>query len=255
MRNLLRVVWIALILLIVALLSALATMSLAIHGREVAVPDLRSKTPAEAHRMADEAGLAMQVESNYFSATIPEGKVLFQMPAPGAVVRRGWTVQVALSLGPQRVAIPPVVGDSERAAGISIAQRGLQIASTARTGIPDWEGGQVIAQNPPADSTDVSAPKVSLLVSQENLRAFVMPRFTGQTLGSVTVVLQNAGFKVGNVTVVAPAATPSAPAPAATVPAAAHAVIMPSPASIIVSQDPAEGDKVFAGSAINFVVR
>ena len=56
MRNLLRYFLMALVLLVVALLSALTAMRLAIHGREVRVPDLRSKTPAEARRIADDDG-------------------------------------------------------------------------------------------------------------------------------------------------------------------------------------------------------
>ena len=265
MRNLLRLILMALVLLIVALVSALTAMRLAIHGREVAVPDLRSKTPAEAHRMADDAGLSMQIESNYYSATIPEGKVLSQVPAAGTVVRRGWEVRVALSLGPQRVAIPQVVGDSERAAGITIAQRALEIASTARVTIPGTDADQVMAQNPPANATDVSAPKVSLLVTQQSPpQAFVMPPFTGQLLGSVTMTLRNAGFRVGNVTVIppdvpasgsSPVLSNSAPAPETNSLAQSAAPLIASPASIIVSQDPAAGAKVLAGSAIDFVVR
>ena len=54
MRTVLRILWMALVLLIVALLSALTTMRLAIHGREVTVPDFKGKTPAEARRIAED---------------------------------------------------------------------------------------------------------------------------------------------------------------------------------------------------------
>ena len=118
MRNLLRYFLMALVLLAVALLSALTAMRLAIHGREVSVPDLRGKTPIEARRIADDAGLAASVERNYYSATILEGRVLSQMPNPGTVVRRGWEIRLALSLGPQRVTVPQLVGGSERAAAL-----------------------------------------------------------------------------------------------------------------------------------------
>src|SRR5882724_5236180 len=120
MRGLFRLFWMALVLLVVALLSALTAMRFAIHGREVSIPDLRGKTPIEARRLADDTGLAVAVERSYYSPTVPEGRVLSQMPAPGTTVRPGWEVRLALSLGPQRVAIPQVVGDSERAAAITI---------------------------------------------------------------------------------------------------------------------------------------
>src|SRR5258708_24946064 len=139
----------ALVLLIVALTSALIAMRLAVHGSEVNVPDLRGKTPAEARRIAEDNGLAAQVESNYYSAVAPQGKILSQMPAAGTLVRRGWEVRLALSLGPQRVAIPQVVGSSQRAAGINIAERGLILRSTASVKLPGSDTDQVLHQDPP----------------------------------------------------------------------------------------------------------
>jgi eukaryotic-like serine/threonine-protein kinase len=262
-RNLLRYFLMALLLLVVALVSALTAMRLAIHVREVRVPDLRNKTPTDARRMAEENGLAAQVDSNYYSPTVPEGRVLSQIPAGGTLVRRGWEVRLALSLGPQRVTIPQVVGQSERAAAITIAERGLQLSSTENVQLPGFDAGQVIAQNPPANATDISAPKISLLVAEApSPQAFVMPSFIGQPLGSVTITLQNAGFLVGKVTVEPPApatpgASPSSAAPQAATPVSpvTQTQPAPSPASIVVSQDPAPGHKVLAGAAINFVVQ
>ena len=159
MRKFLRILWIALVLLIVALLSALTTMRLAIHGREITVPDFQGKTPVEARRIADDNGLDVQIEREYYSPTVPRGRVLSQMPAAGTVVRRGWELRLALSLGPQRVAIPQVVGESERAATISMDERGLDPGSIAGVQISSVPAGQVVAQNPLPNATDVAAPK------------------------------------------------------------------------------------------------
>ena len=252
----------------VALVSALTTMRLAIHVREVKVPDFRGKSPAEARRIAEQNGLITQIETNYFSPSVPEGKVLSQGPAPGTIVRRGWQVQLALSLGPQRVTIPLVVGESDRAAAISIAERGLEMSSTDNVRLSGETAGQVIAQNPPANATDISAPKISLLVAQDPApKAFVMPNFVGQQLGSVTNTLKDAGFTVGKVTVI-PAEPPanssqSATSTAGNAPQSSQTSSIDqsspaqaaTPASTIVSEDPPPGHKVIAGSAINFVVK
>jgi beta-lactam-binding protein with PASTA domain len=253
MRGLFRLFWMALVLLVVALLSALTAMRFAIHGREVSIPDLRGKTPIEARRLADDTGLAIEVERSYYSPTIPEGRVLSQMPSPGTTVRPGWEVRLALSLGPQRVAIPQVIGDSERAAAISIAQRRLELGPTASIQIPGIDPGQVIGQNPPANATDVSTPKISLLISQETQpQAFVMPTFIGQPLGSVAVTLKSDGFTIGKVTV---APLDSATALGNTVSGAEPSPAAACPDSIIVAQDPVPGSKVLAGSTINFSVK
>ena len=273
MRTFLRIVWMALVLLIVALLSALTTMRLAIHGREVTVPDFQGKTPVEARRIAEDTGLAVQIEREYFSPLIPRGKILSQMPAAGTIVRRGWELRLALSLGAQRIPIPQVIGESGRAATISIQERGLEPASTAGLQFSGVPAGQVIAQNPPPNATGVAAPKISLLIAEDGLpQAFVMPSFIGRPLGSATITLANAGFPAPKALLGAPAtafAPPSDTVPAATEsspsllpgtnPAAYDSVVAgpvaPSPASIIVSQVPPPGAKVVAESVINFVVR
>jgi len=263
MRSVFRLLWMASVLVIVALLSALTAMRLAIHGREVTVPDMQGKTPTEARRLAESRGLEADVEREYYSPAIPEGKVLSQMPAAGSIVRRGWQVRLAISLGPQRVVIPQVVGESDRAAAITIAQRGLNLGGAASLEVPNLAPGQVIAQNPQPNAINASAPKISLLISQAPApQSFVMPSFVGQPLGSVTLALKDAGFTVGKVTVApvenAPEATNAASVPAAPAPAPPPAPATANPASaasFIVSQDPVPGERVFAGTAINFVVK
>ena len=251
MRRLLRILWMALVLLIVALASALISMRLAIHGREVQVPDFRGKTPAEARQIAEDGGLNARIERQYYSPSVPEGRVLSQTPDAGTTVRRDWDVSLAISLGPQRVTIPQVVGESQRAAAITIDQRGLDIGSTAIAQIPGAPAGQVAGQDPPANSADISSPKINLLVAQDTPpEAYVMPNFIGQPLGSVSNTLKDAGFLVGKVTL---PDLPLAPTVQATAPLTAG--VIPSPAAIIVSQDPAPGQKVLAGSTVNFAGR
>ena len=177
-----------------------------------------------------------------------------QVPLPGTKVRRGWQVRVAQSLGPQRVAIPDVTKESERAAEWNLRRRGLDLASTAEMQFPGASADQVLAQSPPPNANQVSAPKTSLLVTvTANPPAFVMPSFVGQPLGSASRTLQDAGFKLGNVTMAPPApasaATPNAGSPAPAAPA------QPSPASIIVVQTPPAGQKILSGAIISFEVR
>ena len=138
MKSFFRLVLLALFLLVVALVSALTAMRLAIHGHEVAVPGLGTgKSPAAARMIAEQNGLELTVERQYYSPTVPEGKILSQLPPAGSRVRRGWEVRVAESLGPQRVAIPNVIGQSERAANINIRRRGLDVGAIAQMQSPD----------------------------------------------------------------------------------------------------------------------
>jgi beta-lactam-binding protein with PASTA domain len=246
MKSFFRLVLLALVLLVVALVSALTAMRLAIHGHEVAVPDLLGKTPAAARAIAEQSGLEVNVERQYYSPTVPEGQILSQLPPAGSQVRRGWQVRVAESLGPQRVEIPDVLGQSERVANINIRRRGLDVGAIAQMRFPDVPEGQVVAQAPPPNASGVSAPKISLLVTAPaQPQALVMPSFIGQPLGSVTQALQDAGLRVGSVTA---ASLPEGSPPATP-------VSTPSPASIVVSQNPAAGEKVMVGAEANLSVR
>src|SRR6478672_7780551 len=245
MKSFFRLVLLALVLLVVALISALTAMRLAIHGHEVAVPDLVGKSPAAARMIVEQSGLELSVERQYYSPTVPEGKILSQLPPAGSQVRSGWQVRVAESLGPQRVAIPDVIGQSERAANINIRRRGLDVGAIAQMQSPDTADSQVLAQAPPPNASGVSAPKISLLVATSSQpQAFVMPSFLGQQLGSTIQAVQNSGMKVGSVTAAPPPqSSPGTP------------VSPPFPGSTIVTQNPPAGEKVLTGATVNFEVR
>ena len=254
----------ALVLVIVAMVSALTAMRFAIHGQEVAVPPLVGLAPAEAERAVGGLGLQMSIERQYYSPQIPEGRIMSQLPLPGTKVRRGWQLRVAVSLGKTRVKIPDVTGQSEHAAELNIRRRGLELVSTAEVQIPGLPPDQVLSQSPAANASQVAAPKISLLLTATpDPEVFTMPSFLGQPLGSASRTLQDAGFKLGNVGVAPPPAPPAndgvfpAPAnPSLVIPAPVSAApAQPSPASTIVSQTPSPGQRIVAGGFVNFEVR
>lgn len=236
MKKFFRFILLSLVLLVVALVSALTAMRFAIHGQETTVPDLVGKTPIEARRIAEASGFELVVERQYFSATVPEGRILSQVPTAGTRIRRGWQLRVAQSLGPQRVEIPNVIGESERAAEINIRRRGLDVSVISQISLPGATADQVVAQSPAPAASGVSVPRISLLTAQPPPQTYVMPSFVGHNLESATAELKAAGFRLGNVTSVAPPAAPS-------------------PASIVVAQAPAPGGKITAGAEVSFEVR
>jgi beta-lactam-binding protein with PASTA domain len=250
MKSFFRFALLVLVLLVVAMVSAVITMSFAIHGGEVTVPKLVGLSPSEAERSVAGLGLMVDVERQYYSPDVAEGKIMTQVPAAGTKVRRGYQVRVAQSLGPQRVAIPDVLGESARAADLNIRRRGLDVGPTAYLSMQGVTADQVLAQSPPPNASGILAPRINLLVTAAPpVPSFVMPSFVGQPLGSVNLALLDAGFHVGSVTMAAP------PADAAAAQGSASAPQQPSPASIIVSQTPAPGQRVNEGSTVNFEVR
>jgi beta-lactam-binding protein with PASTA domain len=248
-----RFAMLALVLIVVAMVSGLTAMRFAIHGQEVAVPALVGLTPTEAERAISGAGLQMSIERQYYSPQIPEGRIMSQLPLPETKVRRGWQLRVAQSLGPTRVAVPDVTGQSEHAAELNIRRRGLDIASMAEVETAGVPADQVVGQNPTANAAQLVAPKINLLLSTgAEAQSYVMPSFAGQPLGNVSRTLQDAGFRLGNVSV---ASIVEVPADENAAQAGPESPVQASPASIIVSQIPTAGQKVVAGATVSLEVR
>ncbi|HWW15778.1 MAG TPA: PASTA domain-containing protein [Candidatus Dormibacteraeota bacterium] len=258
MKAFFRFAMLALVLVAVALVSALTAMRFAIHGQVVEVPAVVGLTPSDAERAVAGLGLQLEVERQYYSPQIPEGRIMTQMPLPGMKVRRGWQVRVGQSLGPQRVVIPDVTKQSERAAELNIQRRGLELASTAEMQMPGTPADQVLAQSPPANASQVAAPRTSLLVTvAADPPAYVMPNFVGQPLGSASHTLQDAGFKLGTVSMAPPETNPAPASPGTvnSVPPSSLTEPQPSPASMIVTQWPPAGQRILAGAVLNFEVK
>ncbi|MBV9574676.1 MAG: PASTA domain-containing protein [Acidobacteriales bacterium] len=239
MKTFFRFILRGLLLLIVAMVSALTAMRFAIHGGVTSVPDLKGKTPSEASRLAEENGFELEIERQYYSPTIAEGRILSQIPPPHTEVRRGWRIRVAQSLGPQRIEVPSVVGESERAAELNVRRQGFDLGLIAQIPMPGDDVGEVLSQSPPANASGVSVPKINLLIhSAAPPQSFVMPSFSGETLESVLYAVKEAGLHPGTVTT-------------AGVPVNTTAEL----GAVVVSQNPPPGEKVTAGSAVNLEVR
>src|SRR5262249_32776869 len=147
------------------LASALLAMRFAIQGREVKVPRLTGLTPAEAERAANSDGLVLSVESRFYSSTVAVRRIVSHAPAPNAPLHAGWQVRAAESLGPQRGAVPNLLGQSQHAAGINLSRRGLELGSVGTLHLPGAQPDTVVSQNPAPDATEAASPRVGLIVS------------------------------------------------------------------------------------------
>ncbi|WP_263376292.1 PASTA domain-containing protein [Granulicella aggregans] len=165
MRRFFNIALGALAMIAVAMMSAFITMRLAIHGREVEVPSVAGLTVDEARSLAEGLGLNMDLESQFYSTTIPSGHILSQSPTPGTKVRRDWVLRVAESIGPQKVSIPNVVGQTEREATVTIRRLALDLGTIAYVPSPG-PPGIVVSQSPTPDAAGVDGPRISLLVSE-----------------------------------------------------------------------------------------
>jgi eukaryotic-like serine/threonine-protein kinase len=180
-------------------LSAFATMRVVLSSQEVVVPSLVAKRMPEAGAVAARRGLALRVEGRRNDAKVPVDRVVAQEPAAGATLKSHRSVRVWLSLGPRRVAVPAVEGQSVRTARISLDQSGTPVGRVVEVDDPAAEG-TVLVQRPPAGDTDTMTEGVSLLVSRGPAGAdYLMPDLIGKKAEEILDSLRIAGLKVAQV--------------------------------------------------------
>ncbi|WP_158943095.1 PASTA domain-containing protein [Granulicella sp. S190] len=254
----------ALAMLIVALVSAFITMRLAIHGHEVKVPDLTNLTLSEASKKTTSLGLSLSLENRFYSPNTQPGRVLAQSPAPGLTVRREWPVRVTESLGAQQVAIPDLLGQTERTASINIRRLGLELGTVSHIASPG-EPGTVIAQTPTPNASGVDRPRVSLLLSDPETgsspQAFVMPSLAGLTLTGAAARAASAGLHIAsaedlNLNATSATAPLSAQwSPAATTPSYTEPIARTvSSIGTVIAQTPPAGHRVVKGDAVHITL-
>jgi serine/threonine-protein kinase len=208
-RTLFRLFMLFTVLVAVALISAITTIRLSIHGHQETMPTLVGAPLDAAQQVTSGLGLELTVEDKLFSTQYPANHVVSQQPPAGTRLKVGQHVHVLVSLGPPRVRVPNLMGSSLRAAQITAIQRGLSVGNVASVPWPGIEPDQVVAQDPPASAANVLSPVVNLLVSQgETPPAYVCPNFVGQPLAGVRRELEKAGFQIGQITPIASDVTP-----------------------------------------------
>ena len=97
MKRYFRLALAALAMIIVMIFSAALTLRIAIHGGEVTVPDFSGMTISEASDMALSKGLDLTIENQFYSTTIPAGRMLYQAPAAASPVPKQGKVRVTAS--------------------------------------------------------------------------------------------------------------------------------------------------------------
>ena len=247
--NFFQVASLVMVLVAVALLSAVTTMHFAIHGVEVKVPSLIGMTEAEARSETSGLGLNLDVDNLYYSADVAAGHILSQSPVAGTVVRREWRVRVAESRGPQKVEVPETVGLDERVAALQLRRVGLEAGITARLPWGKAAEGTVLAQDPPAHAQGIARPSIDLLVAapeDDTPDGFVMPDLNGLPVVTAQAELARVGIQSARPKFVDVPVGPMGTGHAA--------LVMPVKPGAVIAQQPAAGARVVQGDQVKLTV-
>jgi len=133
--------------------------------RLVRVPDVWWATEAEAASKLTGELLVKGAVSTSVSFSVPAGRVVSQDPAAETMVPEGSAVNIVLSVAPDSVKVPDVVGltqvDAEDLLGAALLVRGTLTYEYSDT----VAAGVVISQNPAAAATATPGSAVALVIS------------------------------------------------------------------------------------------
>jgi beta-lactam-binding protein with PASTA domain len=173
-----RMTLLVFILASAAFLSAITAMRVAIHGREVTMPNLVGKKVSEANQLLRSSGLVLRVADRVYSE-LPANVVVRQTPTAGVLMKVSQQAHVVLSLGQRELTIPRLEGTTLRISRIEMLRAGLQIGEVSNISIANEPPDTVVVQNP-KPGTGAATPRVDVLVSQgDRDKAYVMPHLVG----------------------------------------------------------------------------
>lgn len=199
--TILGLVTLTLVVLGTVALSSYYTVVQYIRGRAVEVPNLTGRDVSLALEELGPLGLTLAFDRSEYSDTLAEGTILRQRPQPGRQAKRGTTVYVVVSRGPQLTATPDVSGYTQREARSLLAANDLRVSEQVSlmhsSTVP---ADVVIAQTPPPGLGLRRGQEVHLLVSLGPERVtYAAPDLRGLTIPEVNAVLEPLGCTVGTV--------------------------------------------------------
>lgn len=202
-----RSVWLKLILFIIPMILLFILMSFL--GRQiynnhfvsedVEVPGLIGLYEEEANRVLEEKNLALNVLERKHSNQ-EEGRIIYQDPAEGMKIKPYSVVKVIVSLGPQTVVVPNVVGYSQREAEITIENAGLRLGQHEYID-SDLPKGTVVRQSIEPDTEVVDGTEIVLVISKgPKIELVQVGEYIGLKEDIARQLIDNDNLNVGKVT-------------------------------------------------------
>ena len=185
-----------LIVLLVLMLTTIAALTgwYLTEGRFTATPSLSTLPRAEAATVAQNEGLQVSFVDE-FSETVASGLVIDTDPVPGTKVPDGGTITATLSKGPERFAMPKVVGESQAAATGAISDASLRIGEVSRTFHESAAKGMVLDASYAPGTRLKAGSRVDLTVSK-GPKPIKITGYRGESAEEAKAALTRAGFQV-----------------------------------------------------------
>jgi serine/threonine-protein kinase len=180
-------------------LSAVIFSQIILKGETVSVPDLTGKGLAEAKGILAKKDISLSQRGSEFNDQWPKGRIVRQLPAAGSKIRVTKVIQVFISSGSEKVAVPALEGRSLEAALPLLKDSGLFKGKLTQIHTPRFPAGKILAQRPQAEEAAERNSAIGLLVSQgDREERYVMPDLIGKNAATVIDQLKALDFMIGD---------------------------------------------------------
>jgi len=166
------------------------------------VADIVGMTRPEAEAALIDSGLSMDASelAERHDDDVPLGRILQQRPAARSLVKRGSSVKVIFSLGPEIAEVPDLAGQALAAAHVALGEAGLTLGRTVSVYRLAGDVGTVVEQDPIAGSVVGYGEAVDVYVGEESHgEVFVMPDLVYRNYDLVRLFFERRGFQLGGV--------------------------------------------------------
>ncbi len=190
------------VLAIAFVTAAYVAFSLFVRSGVTQVPDLIGRPAGEIDALLADRGLVRRQggEGERYDDAVPAGRIARQEPKEGSLVKRGSSVAVVLSLGPQLIQVPDLSGRVLASAQVTLGANGLTVGRTANVFAIDQAPGTVFEQSPPAGTRVGGDTAVDLYLAQDDIAAvYLMPDLVYREYERVRRFFETRGFRLGNV--------------------------------------------------------
>ena len=188
---------VAAIILIIAAIAIIAfvAFSSCSSTETLTVPDVTGMKQEAAIEAIEEAGFEVGEITEENSDTVKSGRVISQDPEGNSEAEEGTTVNLVISLGAAEVEVPDLTGLSPEEAQKELTANGLDYEEGDAVYSDDVEEGLVAGQDIEA-GTEVSQDTVITYYLSLGPEGTSVPNVTGESEGSASAELSNAGFYV-----------------------------------------------------------
>jgi serine/threonine-protein kinase len=158
------------------------------------VPRVQGLSVRDAEARLKTAGAGVAFGDPVFSSTVPAGLVIRTSPPPGTRMKRGSTVTLIQSAGPELLPIPDVRGLTQDEATRQLTRAGFR-TQTARQFDEAVPKGNVVSQSP-AQGTKLERGSAVTIVVSRGPQPVIIPDLAGQPAGNAAGTLKGLGLKV-----------------------------------------------------------